>query len=204
MSTPSRRPQRGVTLLELIIAMAVLSFGLLAMSRLHVVGLTSNAAARRNTSGVAIAQELAAGLERLGFNDALLSDPSTPTGTPPTDFGPLVQSDGTISSGPRVHTWSDATPVPGVRSNAQLRERSEPGTNLERRWLVWTVQAVDGASGVPVSAAKLVAVSVTWNDPAFSRAREVLLYTQVANKDILREGTANKDKNDFDKASEGH
>jgi prepilin-type N-terminal cleavage/methylation domain-containing protein len=204
MSTPSRRPQRGVTLLELIIAMAVLSFGLLAMSRLHVVGLTSNAAARRNTSGVAIAQELAAGLERLGFNDTLLSDPSTPTGTPPADFGPLVQGDGTILASPRVHTWSDTTPVPGVRPNAQLRERSEIGTDLERRWAVWTVQAIDGATSLPVSATKLIAVSVTWNDPPFNRPREVLLYTQVANQDILRAGTANKDKNDFDQASEGH
>jgi Tfp pilus assembly protein PilV len=183
-----------------MISMAILAIGLLAMWQLHVVGLTSNAAARRTTGATAIAQELVSGLERLPFNDALLSAPAA-TATAPSDFGPVVQPDGSILSSSRVHTWSDSSPVPGVRTNAQVRERLDPNTYLERRWVVWTVQATNGSTGAVVEAAKLIAVSVTWNDPPFARPREVVLYTQIGNPAIIRSSAATADQNDYDRAA---
>lgn len=192
---------RGVTLLEVMIAMAVLAVGLLAMWRLHVFGLTSNAAARRNTSAVAIAEELVSGLERLRFDDTLLSDGAGPSATPPSDFGPLVAGDGSFVSSSRVHTWSDSTPVPGVRKNTDIPERQNAATNLERRWSVWTVQTASAANGALLTPAKMIAVSVTWNDPPFGRPREVLLYTQVSNPDIIRSGAASADQNAWDRAA---
>jgi prepilin-type N-terminal cleavage/methylation domain-containing protein len=194
-------PERGVTLLEVMIAMTVLAIGLLAMWQLHVVGLTSNAAARRNTSAVAIAEELVSGLERLAYSDPLLSDGATPSTSPPSDFGPLVQGDGSILSSARVHTWDDSAPVPGVRLNSAIRERLDPNTNLERRWSIWTVQTASAASGAILYPTKMIAVSVTWNDPPFNRPREVLLYTQVSNASVVRSSVASSDQNAWDRAA---
>jgi hypothetical protein len=47
----------------------------------------------------------------------------------------------------------------------------------------------------------MIAVSVTWNDPPFTRLREVLLYTQVANQDVIRSGVASADQNAWDRAA---
>ncbi len=195
----ARRPRprpRGSTLIELMIAMAVLAVGLLAMWRLHVVGLTSNAAGRRNTVATAIARELVSGLERLAFKDALLDQTCkgqpTASGLPASDcvvFGPLVQGDGTIKAGARV--WDDSTmKVPGVRLDSQMREKAE-SANYERRWTVWEmVSPQTGAAGT-AAGVKLIAVSVTWRDPPFDRPREVVLYSQVANAASIVSGLVN-------------
>jgi prepilin-type N-terminal cleavage/methylation domain-containing protein len=168
-----------MTLIELMIAMAILSLGLLAMWQLHVVGITSNAAARRRTQAMAIASELAAGLERLAFTDPLLDPMGSAGPTPPTPFGQLVDPSGAILSGATV--WSDSTRVPGVRLTTQVREMSDPNANFQRRWTVWSVAQSAGA----LVGSKIVAVSVTWNDPPFARPREVVQYTFIANPAII-------------------
>jgi prepilin-type N-terminal cleavage/methylation domain-containing protein len=170
--------ERGVTLLELMIAMAILAIALVALTQMHVVGVTSTGAARRHTSAVSIAGELAGALERLAFTDGLVSS-GPASATPPTPFGQLVAGDGTIATGPNVHEWSDAAPVPGVRLRADVREMADSVANYQRRWTVWN----DARSGQ-----KLIAVSVTWNDPPFSRPREVVQYTYIGNPGII--GTA--------------
>ena len=46
--TPRRRPApRGTTIIELMIAMLILTVGLIGMWRMHIVGITSTAAGRR-------------------------------------------------------------------------------------------------------------------------------------------------------------
>jgi hypothetical protein len=162
-----------------MIAMAVLAISLVAMTQMHVLGITSTAAGRRQTSAVALAGELVAGLERLGFDDALLSGPA-PSTSAPTPFGRLVSGDGVIATG--AHEWSDSTPVPGVRLDSQIREMSDRTARVQRRWTVWPVLA-----GTLVGT-KIIAVSVTYNDPPFSRPREVVQYTFIPNPSII--GTA--------------
>lgn len=179
MRTPKHSRPFGVTLIEMMIAMAILSIGLLSMWKMHILGITSTAAARRHTSASAIAGELAAGLERLPFDDALLSS-APPSATAPTPFGRLVDGGGSIASGSNVHVWSDSRPVPGVRLDTQVREMTDATAAVTRRWTVWSV-----LSG-PMASAKLVAVSVTWMDPPFARPREVVQYTFVPNPEVVR------------------
>lgn len=179
MRTARLHHARGMTLIEVMIAMAILAIGLLAMWQLHVVGITSNAAARRRTAATAIAAELAQGLERLAFTDPLLNPMGTAGPTPPTPFGQLVDPSGTILSGATV--WSDSTPVPGVRLDTQIREMSDPNAQFTRRWTVWSIaQSPGGLVG-----AKIVAVSVTWIDLPFARPREVVLYNYISNPAII-------------------
>jgi prepilin-type N-terminal cleavage/methylation domain-containing protein len=178
MTTP-RAPHRGFSILEVMLALAVLTVGILGMWHLHVFGLTSTAAARRNTIATAMAGELVSGLERLGFNDPLLTGAGYASGTsPPTPFGQLVAGSTTVATGAR--DWSDSTPVPGVRLDSQLREATDATANYRRHWTVWGVQMPNGLIG-----ANLIAVSVTWNDPPFARPREVVQYAFVPNPSII-------------------
>lgn len=175
-----RLPARGVSLVELMIAMAVLAVGLLAMWHLHVIGISSNAAGRRHTVATALAGELLAGLERLPYGDPHLDE--TFTGKPPVPagaaFGNLVDGSGALLAG--AHEWSDANPVPGVRLTTELRD----GMEYERRWTVWGLLAPGAAAGA-VPGVKVVAVSVVWRDPPFARPREVVQYTQLYNPGAL-------------------
>lgn len=195
MARPRPRPPRGVSLIELMIAMAVIAVGLLAMWNLHVVGLTSTAAGRRHTVAVGLARELLSGLERLAFTDDRLGDnevgQGTPSGLPASAlFGPLVDGGGNVrtTGGLRpVHEWDDGAAVPGVRLDGEMREAGDGG-GYERRWTVWGVLSPSQAGGTP--GVKLVAVSVVWRDPPFARPREVVLYSQVMNPGALASGLA--------------
>ena len=192
MPRPPRPSPRGSSLIELMIAMAVLAVGLLAMWHLHVVGITSTAAGRRHTVATAIARELVSGLERLPFSDPVLSEtytgPGTPSGPPSSAlFGTLVDGSGSIRTG--AHEWSDATAVPGVRLDTQLREKAE-AAEYARRWTVWGLVSPSAPAG-STAGVKLIAVSVTWRDPPFARPHEVVLYTQVVNAGALVAGLAN-------------
>ncbi len=176
-------PARGSTLIELMIAMAVLVVGLLAMWSLHMVGLTSTSAGRRQTIATALARELVSGLERLSYGDPLLTDnvtgqPQGPSQFPPAGtFGNLVDGSGNIAA---AHQWGDALPVGGVRLDSELREAAEASAHFERRWSVWGFVSPRAPAGSPAGV-KIIAVSVTWRDPPFTRPREVVLYTQVVN-----------------------
>ncbi len=190
--SPPLRRASGSSLIELMIAMAVIAVGLLAMWHLHVLGLTSTAAGRRHTVATAVARELVSGLERLSYTDLRLSANYSGPGTstrPPSSalFGALVDGDGLRSDAGAAHPWddSDAGRIPGVRKNAEMPEQAE-GAGYERHWTVWDVQAPSG--GTAPFGAKLVAVSVIWRDPPFARPREVVLYAVVPNPSAVVAG----------------
>jgi hypothetical protein len=191
---PPRRAS-GSSLIELMIAMAVLAVGLLAMWHLHVLGITSTAAGRRHTIATAVAHELLSGLERLPFSDRRL-DPTPaactgPASEPPAGcvFGSLVDGDA-VRGG--AHDWddSDAGRIPGVRKDGEMPEKAElfagEMPQWERHWTVWAMSGASAPAGTV--GAKLIAVSVIWRDPPFARPREVLLYAQVANPSAVVSG----------------
>ena len=71
--TPMKREQ-GFTLLEIIIAIAILSIGLLAVATMQTTAIIGNSQAIGITEGITLAQDRAERIARLAYNDATLSD----------------------------------------------------------------------------------------------------------------------------------
>ncbi len=170
VSTPARH---GFTLIEIMIALAVLLAGLVGMMQMHIIGLTSNNAGRMQTIANEAALELAGALERLAFSDPLLSSTATngPT-TPTSGFGPLLQFDGSIDASV-AHDFSSAQ-VPSVRSDAEL------GSQYHRYWTVWGFSPTPGGTAT----VKVVLVSVIWQQPG-ARAGEVSVYAQLTDPSFV-------------------
>lgn len=187
MATAPRRPQaqRGVTLLEAVISLSILLIGMLGMMQLQIFGITSDSGARAQTQALQLGRELAAALEKLEPDSALVA-PHFATVDPPADFGHLVTASGTLVDDGYL-AWSDtATPLAGVTTDAALlasagadsQDASRP--RFQRRWSVWQSQSAATAAGV-----KLVAVSVTYRERTLPGLREVVLLTQVSNKGLV-------------------
>jgi len=99
--TPHRNPEAasheaGFTLIEALVAMVILSFGLIAVTNLMIVAASSNTVANQGTAAAAIASDQLEILKR------------TPFGTAPFDAGTV----GSVTSDAAGFTRDDA--VPGV------------------------------------------------------------------------------------------
>lgn len=189
--SPSRGRARGFSLIEVMIALAILLVGLVPLLRLQIFGMASNSGARAHMVATQLAQELLSGIERLPFADPLVEQTEATGPTPPATFKPIVTGVGAIAaSGARV--WSDATPVPGARTDATIiaayGKDDVGGVRFRRRWRVYGYSPTSG--GIPT--VKVVAVSVVWREPSLPRPREVVLYTELHNASALLTGiTAN-------------
>lgn len=176
-----RRRARGVALLEVMIALTILSVGLLGMLQLQILGITANGGARATTYAGQLATELASALERLEFEDPRLTGGGSGTSslTAPEPMGRLLGQD---LSGAHVHTWSDsATPqMLGVRLDSSLpADPADPTKPLyQRRWTVW-----DYETNTPTGAAasKIIAVSVIYKERGNPVERELVVLTHKAN-----------------------
>lgn len=159
----------GYTLLEVMIAFAILMIGLLGFMHFQLMAMNSTNGGRMHTTAALVAQEVAAGLERLPFGDPLLSPTGSSGPTAPTPFGRLLDAAHEVTPG--AHEWDDTAPIPGVRSAAEV------GLEYERRWSVWGYSPTAGAS----PSVKLVAISITYREPRIGIPREVIYFTQVAD-----------------------
>ncbi len=168
------RTSRGFSLLELMIALAILMGALVGLLQLQIVGITSNNAGRMQTVANEAAVELAGALERLAFADTLLAPTSTTGPTTPTSgFGPLVSWNGSIDTSV-AHDFS-VSPVPTVRADAEL------GSQYHRYWTVWGYSPTAG--GTPT--VKVISVSVIWTQPGMSRPGEVTVLTQLPDPSFV-------------------
>lgn len=165
-----RATERGVTLIEAMIALSILLVGLLGMAKLQIYGMGSTQGARAQTIATQLAGELASALSRLPVTDARLTGSAGPdTVTPPSPFGRLLPL-GIPATG--VQVWSDSNPVPGARLDASLERNPEDQTQplYARRWTVWNVAST--SNGIP---AKLIAVSVIFRERTIATPREVVV-----------------------------
>jgi type II secretory pathway pseudopilin PulG len=82
------RAERGASLIELMIALVVLSLGILAMAQLFPAGTRSQVQGRMTTAGSYYAQEKIEDLNRVSWSDASLTAGRHPAGTATENLGP--------------------------------------------------------------------------------------------------------------------
>ena len=75
-----RRPQTGFTLIEVLIAMALFSFGILSVASMQVVAIQVNASSQRLNRASTLVQDKIEELMALPFTHASLND-TTPVGS---------------------------------------------------------------------------------------------------------------------------
>jgi prepilin-type N-terminal cleavage/methylation domain-containing protein len=78
---PTRPAERGASLIELMIALVVLSLGILAVAQLFPAGARAQVSDRMMTAGTYYAQEKLEELNRLTWADPALADGRHPPGT---------------------------------------------------------------------------------------------------------------------------
>ncbi|MBI1796579.1 MAG: prepilin-type N-terminal cleavage/methylation domain-containing protein [Candidatus Eisenbacteria bacterium] len=83
----SRARERGASLVELMIALVVLSLGILAMARLFPAGTRSQLQTRMTTTASFYTQEKIEDLSRLPWGDASLTDGRHPAGVATENLG---------------------------------------------------------------------------------------------------------------------
>lgn len=70
--------EKGFTLSEALVAIVVLSLGLLGLERMHIAAIQVNTIASRLTQATTLAQDRAEQLMALPYNDAMLVDTTGP------------------------------------------------------------------------------------------------------------------------------
>jgi|SRR5438477_4980922 len=122
-SMSTTRDQAGFTLVEALIAIVVLVFGLLAVTNLMVIGASSNSVANQSSATTALASEQLERLKAVPFNTLAVGGSLT------SDSTNFFRDDNIDGVGP-IHTrWQLAQP------NSQtffIQVRSEPDGGLMR------------------------------------------------------------------------
>ena len=120
---PSRRAEAGFTLIEVLIAIVVLVFGLIAVTNLFLVAGSSNAVANQATAASDVAAQILENLKAQSWNSGQLNSGAagTTAGSLTTNTTGYFRSDqipgvGTIESRWTVFNIDDRTKFIRVRS----------------------------------------------------------------------------------------
>ena len=121
--------QNGFTLLELLIALTILTIGLLGLAGLHIAAIQGNVSGFKISTATAVAQERVEELKALDGSSAALS-----TGAHADDGNQVVQG---ITYN-RSYTIQDNTPVSGTSTMTLTITWVEPRTGITRNTNVFT------------------------------------------------------------------
>jgi len=115
-----QQSEAGFTLMEALIAMMILTFGIIAVTNLMIVAASSNSVANQATAAATIAAQRLEQLKAVPFNDARLN----PGGSVTSDLGGFFTSpDDMVPGVGQIHTrWQIVAIDPQVRF---IRVRSE-------------------------------------------------------------------------------
>jgi prepilin-type N-terminal cleavage/methylation domain-containing protein len=119
MSTTKRvtaGPQAGFTLVEALIAMVVLSFGLIAVTNLMLVAATSNSVANQSSAATSIASQQLELLKACTFTDQRLA-----AGGDLQNDAANFNSDTDVPGVGRIHTRWQITDVDGTTKYIVVR-----------------------------------------------------------------------------------
>lgn len=129
------RAPRGTTLVEAMVAMAVLVLGAAGMINLHNHGVRTEAQSRRITRAAAIAQDLASQIELWPYDDARLTND-------------VPENDGLLGDPSYLFECQDGATAAACEADpvgAKLADHGE--ADLEKGGLAWnglSGQAIDG------------------------------------------------------------
>ena len=140
--------QQGFSLIEAMIAMVILSVGLLAVGLMQISAIKGNTNALSRTDGVAMAQSVMDRLRGLPIDDALLSD---------VDPASTNLDDGRAAGGAPDDTLAGHS------------EGLVTGPNGQNYTVFWNVD-----EDTPVANAKTVRVFVYWTDQKFGLNRTIM------------------------------
>lgn len=148
------RGNRGFTLLEVLIALAILSVGLLALAQMQIAAINGNLSASKMTIATTLAQDKIEELKGLDYDDAQLADtnpfnndnmtdPSLPSFHPPDhedSNNPIDESGGITGLRRYTRIWNiaDNTPTSGVKTVVVIVFWGDinPATNLPRHRVI--------------------------------------------------------------------
>ena len=135
----SMKKNNGFSLLEVLIAMAILAIGLLAVAGMQIHTMEGNDFSQDMTEAMILAQDTAENLAMLGFNSPSLAD---------TDGGA---------------NWNAATNDFNIQSDLGNVDQLDPGSpyniNEVQYNVGWYVQA-----NTPIQNVTTVALVITWTD----------------------------------------
>ena len=181
--------QRGFTLIEVMMAMAVFAIGFVGLASIEAIAAQSGVAAEHENEASALAQELASQLSQLSYGDTKLADTTTANDSAYIAPGYKLNALGAAAD----HCGSATTTVPstwvtcsqtdtlttlGITSAVDLQD---PVTGNTRYWLVWDVEdaALRRIGGVPdlppnpdggsplTSDGKIIVARVLYRDEVF-------------------------------------
>ena len=133
---------RGLTILEVLVAIAILSFGILAIATMQASSIKGNSQAISITEGITLAQSQMEALMRLPYNDANLAD---------------TDGDGTDAN-PDANGANDNGGDYGLNDTGAVDADHNP-PDVGRYQIYYNV-----AVGVPVGNVKTIRVIVLWTD----------------------------------------
>jgi type II secretory pathway pseudopilin PulG len=134
-ATTNRRPEAGFTLVETLVAIVVLIFGLMAVTNLLLVAASSNSAANQSSAATAAATQVMDMLKSTHWDNLVAGGDVTsdvPTGIPATcdtltnpPPNGVYNCDDFVPGVGRIHTRWAITAVPGTNRLLQIAVRSE-------------------------------------------------------------------------------
>jgi Tfp pilus assembly protein PilV len=165
-----RRTARGSTLIESMVAMAVLLVGSMGMMGLHAQGLRVESDSRHITRATAIAQDLLSQLELWSYDDVRLKDVKSNLGKVGDPTYALESSENPLTDNLVDHAEAELT-----AGGAQFHGLpAEAVAGYERYWSVVEDLASDDSNANGVVDGKRVAAVVRWRAGAGWR-RVILL-----------------------------
>jgi type II secretory pathway pseudopilin PulG len=171
-------PERGTTLLEGMIAMAVLMIGAMGAISAQKIGVQTNADARRLTRASAVAQDLVDQIALWPYGDPRLQNANPANDA---DLGDTAQAFENPAP-PADHGEADLGAGFAGLSTAEIQD----GFRFER---FWNVAYVDDADGDGVPDAARIAVIVRWpvgGIGANQRFRRIVAFSTKHNPAELR------------------
>lgn len=145
--------RRGTTLVEAMIALAVLTFGMLSIVRGTVAVSQQNALARKRTLAQAMARELADELRGQTYASTLLTNSTTMPGTTPPSISVSSTGTATFTPDPGAHVDSALAALPVINLSTFAAESQSSA----RFWRVWYASE-------PETGLKIVRVTVFYDD----------------------------------------